>query len=159
MRVLWLLVVLQICSVHGYSQQVTTGPGVGAAPAATESASEGKNPAVTEEGAAADAQTTGPRKSSKSSRNKRTKPTSAKVGELQPTCLYVVQGCDSCAGLMNYLRQAGVVLSINHIERGTYTTFPTVLYSDGTVDHGERIYGQKVPLPRNLCVQECETGA
>ncbi|MGI8907418.1 MAG: hypothetical protein ACR2IE_13115 [Candidatus Sumerlaeaceae bacterium] len=112
----------------------------------------------TQEPASADTPATSSKQSSPS-RPKKAKTVTAKPGVLQPTFVYVAPNCDACSGLLKYLRQAGVVLSIDKVDRGNCTAFPTVIYSDGQTDHGERIYTQKVPLPRKLRIQECESGA
>lgn len=131
------------------------------APAA---ASTQQAPAATVQAPAATAQATAavaseesqPTSSSKSANKAKTKKpaTTAKPGALQPTLVYVAEGCEACAGLMSYLRQAGVVLAINKVEHPKCSLFPTVLYSDGQQDHGERIYNREVPLPKKLGVEE-----
>lgn len=96
------------------------------------------------------------KKSSKSSKKAKTE---AKPKPLQPSVMYVTAGCEACEGLLRYLRQAGVVIKLSVVDRTGYNSFPTVVYTDGKSDHGERIYGRQAQLPKQLKVQQSDTGA
>lgn len=77
---------------------------------------------------------------------------------LQLDHLYVVEGCEACNGLQAYLRRVGVKLSISRVGNSPYSTFPTVVYSDGTTDNGERVYSKTCQFPKSLAVDECRSG-
>jgi hypothetical protein len=85
-----------------------------------------------------------------------TKP--VKKGVLQLDHLYVVEGCEACNGLQSYLRRVGVKLTISRVGNSPYSTFPTVVYSDGTTDNGERVYSKTCQFPKSVAVDECRSG-
>jgi hypothetical protein len=70
-----------------------------------------------------------------------------------------VEGCDACNGLQNFLKRVGVRLRVSHVDQSPYSTFPTVVYSDGSTDNGERIYSKRCQFPKNLSVEECASGS
>ncbi len=78
---------------------------------------------------------------------------------IEPVQLYVVDGCEACAALLNYLNKAGVKLELKKVDRSSCAAYPTVVYSDGAADHGERIYAQKVPLPKSVKVEDARSGS
>lgn len=82
----------------------------------------------------------------------------AKPVEPKPVVIHVTEGCDACAGLLAYMKSAGVKLEAKKAERSKYPAFPTVDYSDGGYDHGERIYGKKVAVPKAVKVISCNSG-
>ena len=85
-------------------------------------------------------------------------PTGGKPKRLQLDHLYVVEGCEACKGLQDYLRRVGVKLSVSRVNNSPYSTFPTVVYSDGTTDNGERIYSKTCQFPKSVAVDECRSG-
>ena len=82
----------------------------------------------------------------------------AAAGIPQLNHVYVVEGCEACNGLQAFLRRVGVKLNVSRIDHSPYSTFPTVIYSDGTSDNGERIYSKRCQFPKNLAVEECSSG-
>lgn len=83
----------------------------------------------------------------------------SKAKPVVPNQLYVVDGCDACAALLKYLKQAGVKLDVKKVERSSCSAYPTVVYTDGAADHGERIYAQQVPLPKSVKVEDARSGS
>jgi hypothetical protein len=77
---------------------------------------------------------------------------------LQLDHLYVVEGCEACNGLQAYLRRVGVKLTVSRVGNSPYSTFPTVVYSDGTTDNGERVYSKSCQFPKSVAVDECRSG-
>jgi len=72
--------------------------------------------------------------------------------------LNVIEGCEVCAAMLDWLKKGGIKLDISHVEHGAYPLYPTVQYSDGTSDHGEKMYKQEVQIPTHLCVVSCTSG-
>jgi hypothetical protein len=70
----------------------------------------------------------------------------------------VIKGCSACEAMQQWLRAGGVELDVTNVEHGKYKLYPTVVYSDKTVDHGERMYKQQVTIPEKLCVVSCSVG-
>jgi hypothetical protein len=147
------IVAAAVCQAQDTSATSAADTPAATAPEVTSSA-----PAA-DQGASVDAKSSSTKAASRSTRGKKPARTYAKSDVLQPTQLYVQTGCEACAGLLGYLRRCGVSLAVSHVDRGRYNMFPTVIYSDGVSDHGERIYGQQVPLPKKITVEECESGA
>lgn len=73
------------------------------------------------------------------------------------TQLNVIEGCEACEALMDWLKSGGVKLKINKIETGKFKLFPTVEYSDKSSDHGEKLYEQTAQIPATLTVVSCKT--
>lgn len=82
----------------------------------------------------------------------------AKAEKTRPTIVHVTEGCDACAALLAHMKAAGVKLEAKKAERAKYPLFPTVDYSDGLYDHGERIYAKKVAVPKSVKVIRCASG-
>ena len=72
--------------------------------------------------------------------------------------IHVIKGCPACEAMQNWLKKAGFKLSVTNIEQGHYKLYPTVIYSDKTADHGERLYRQEVGVPETICVLSCSFG-
>lgn len=70
----------------------------------------------------------------------------------------VIEGCSACETMQNWLRAGGVKLETTSVDRGSYKLYPTVEYSDKTVDHGRRMYKQQVVIPEKICVISCSVG-
>lgn len=74
----------------------------------------------------------------------------------RPVVMYSLAGCPDCAAFKYYLQQSGVRLSVSQTRERNYSLFPTVVYSDGRTDHGERVYARQVALPKSLRVVETD---
>lgn len=72
--------------------------------------------------------------------------------------IHVIQGCTACETMLNWLRQGGVKFDTTRVQQGSYDLYPTVLYSDRTADHGDRLYAQKVQIPEKICLVVCQSG-
>lgn len=72
--------------------------------------------------------------------------------------IHVIKGCTACETMQKWLRDGGVKLEVTHSERGPYSLYPTVVYSDNYRDHGDRMYRQQVTIPEKLCVFSCSVG-
>lgn len=72
--------------------------------------------------------------------------------------IHVIRGCTACEAMQAWLKKGGVTLEIVNVQQGAYALYPTVVYSDRTSDHGDRMYRQQVQIPRKLCVVVCEYG-
>ena len=70
--------------------------------------------------------------------------------------VYTLNGCDACASLKSHLRHSGVELAITHISERKYDLYPTVIYSDGRSDHGNRVWAGRCSLPQSLPVYETD---
>lgn len=78
-----------------------------------------------------------------------------------PVCvdkIHVIKGCAACETMMAWLKQGGVKLEITHVEQGAYSLYPSVVYSDKYVDHGDRMYRQDVAIPGKICIISCSIG-
>jgi hypothetical protein len=73
-----------------------------------------------------------------------------------PVVAYTLAGCPDCAAFKQYLQQSGVRMTTSYTRSRDVSLFPTVVYSDGTSDHGERVYGRQVQLPRALRIVETD---
>lgn len=69
---------------------------------------------------------------------------------------YSLAGCDRCASLKRSLRRSGVSLSITEVDERYFQYYPTVFYSDGHYDHGDRVFVGRCRLPRSLEVIETQ---
>ncbi len=67
---------------------------------------------------------------------------------------YTLSTCQDCIQFKQWLRQAGVRLTTVQTRESPVSVYPTVMYSDGRSDHGERLYSRQVSLPRSLKVVE-----
>jgi hypothetical protein len=72
--------------------------------------------------------------------------------------LNVIEGCEVCGAMMEWLKKGGIKLDMSHVDHGAYPLYPTVEYSDGTQDHGEKMYAQEVQIPARICVISCSSG-
>ncbi len=72
--------------------------------------------------------------------------------------IHVIKGCAACEAMQEWLVKAGIKLERQDVEQGPYRLYPTVVYSDKTVDHGERMYRQLVSIPEKICVISCSVG-
>jgi len=81
----------------------------------------------------------------------------SKQAPVVPVQIHVVEGCDACAALLNHLAAAGVKLVAKKVDRSNCSAFPTVVYSDKTSDHGERIYNRQVPMPKSVKVEDARS--
>lgn len=72
--------------------------------------------------------------------------------------IHVIKGCTACETMQAWLKQGGVKLEIVNVQQGNYALYPTVLYSDRTADHGDRMYKHQVQIPGKVCVVVCEYG-
>jgi hypothetical protein len=77
----------------------------------------------------------------------------------RPSVVHVTEGCQACASLLSHLKAAGTKLETKKVDRSKYPLFPTVDYTDGSYDHGERIYTRQVGVPKSLKVMSCESGS
>lgn len=57
--------------------------------------------------------------------------------------VYTMVGCPHCVVLENALRRAGVRLTKSYTDEYRYASYPTVVYSDGRADNGQRFYNRK----------------
>ena len=57
--------------------------------------------------------------------------------------IYTMVGCPHCTVLENSLKNAGVRLSKSYTDQYRFAAYPTVVYSDGRTDQGQRIYNKK----------------
>jgi hypothetical protein len=64
--------------------------------------------------------------------------------------IYTLHSCPHCMELEGLLQQKGVQLSTTETNQRYYGAYPTVVYSDGSTDHGDRIYGNSVQLPSSI---------
>ncbi len=72
--------------------------------------------------------------------------------------IHIIQGCSACEAMKEWLGKGGVELDITSVQQGAYAMYPTVVYSDKFVDHGERMYKQEVVIPQKICVISCSIG-
>lgn len=70
------------------------------------------------------------------------------------SAIYTLRTCPHCMELESSLQQSGVKLNISGTNQRYYGAFPTVVYTDGTTDHGDRIYGGSVRLPGSVRIIE-----
>lgn len=84
------------------------------------------------------------------------KKSSRRAGSNWPVVAYTLEGCETCSDLKSYLRQCGVSLKIQYTDERYYDAYPTVFYSNGSSDHGERIHWGRTTLPKSLKVVETE---
>lgn len=70
------------------------------------------------------------------------------------SAIYTLRTCPHCIELESSLQQSGVKLNITGTNQRYYGAFPTVVYTDGTTDHGDRIYGGSVRLPNSVRIVE-----
>lgn len=73
-----------------------------------------------------------------------------------PVVAYTLAGCPDCAAFKQYLRQSGVHYTTTYTRDRSVSLFPTVVYSDGRADNGERVYAGQVKLPKNLRLIETD---
>lgn len=67
---------------------------------------------------------------------------------------YTLASCSDCAAFKQFLRQSGVKTTTVSGRDYNVSLYPTVVYSDGTSDNGQRLYARQVKLPRTLRVIE-----
>lgn len=85
----------------------------------------------------------------------------AKAKPAAPVCvaqIYVVKGCAACEAMEQWLKAGGVKLERIDVEQGPHKQYPTVTYSDKSVDHGEKMYKKEVAIPAKICVVSCTFG-
>lgn len=70
--------------------------------------------------------------------------------------VYTMVGCSHCHELESSLRRSGVRLNRVYTDEYRYDAYPTVLYSDGRRDSGQRIYRKTVRLPGSVRVVEAQ---
>src|SRR5436190_12001378 len=63
---------------------------------------------------------------------------------------YTLAGCPDCAAFKRYLRQSGVHYTTTYTRDRNVSLYPTVVYSDGQADNGERVYAGQVHLPKSV---------
>jgi hypothetical protein len=73
-----------------------------------------------------------------------------------PVVAYTLAGCPDCAAFKQFLRESGVHYTTTYTRDRSVSLFPTVVYSDGRADNGERVYGRQVSLPKNLRLIETD---
>jgi hypothetical protein len=73
-----------------------------------------------------------------------------------PVVAYTLAGCPDCAAFKQYLRQSGVHYTTTHTRDRNVSLFPTVVYSDGQADNGERISGGQAKLPKAIRLIETD---
>lgn len=86
------------------------------------------------------------------SRNSHSTPATAKT----PVMAYTLAGCPDCAAFKQYLQSSGVKLATSYTRDRNVSLYPTVVYSDGSTDNGERVYGRQVRLPHTLKLVEAD---
>lgn len=74
----------------------------------------------------------------------------------RPVVVYTLSTCQDCANFKQWLRRAGVRLSTTKTRESPVSLYPTVVYSDGGADHGERVYSRQASLPRTLRIIETD---
>ena len=79
-----------------------------------------------------------------------------KKSAVRPVVAYTLSGCETCASLKSRLRREGVKLHVTHTDKHEYDLYPTVIYSDGRSDHGDRIFRGRCTLPKSLRVYETD---
>lgn len=72
----------------------------------------------------------------------------------RPVLAYMLAGCPDCAAFRSFLQQNGVQIRTRYTRERPVDLFPTVIYSDGYRDHGERTYARQVKLPKSLTLIE-----
>ncbi len=77
--------------------------------------------------------------------------------EVCVTRIHIIKGCGVCETMVSWLTQGGVKLNIKSIDRGEFPTYPTVVYSDGKRDHGDRMYSRNAGIPEAIDVVSCES--
>lgn len=85
------------------------------------------------------------------------KPVSTKKSNVKASsirAIYTVVGCSHCHELERNLWQAGVKISKFHTSEYRYGAYPTVVYSDGRTDNGQRIQRRSVSVPRSVRIIE-----
>ncbi len=80
-----------------------------------------------------------------------------KADEVCVERIHIIKGCSVCEVMMGWLTQGGIKLNIKKVDRGPYPTYPVVLYSDGTRDHGDRMYSRNAGIPEKIEVVSCES--
>lgn len=86
------------------------------------------------------------------------KPAPAKDAKPCVEKLHVIYGCNVCETMVDWLKKGGVELDYTEVQNGAFRLYPMVVYSDKTMDHGERMYKQEVSIPAKLCVIRCNVG-
>lgn len=66
--------------------------------------------------------------------------------------IHVIKGCGACEAMQEWLKKAGVKLELTKTSATHYEMYPTVIYTDKKSDHGQRMYEQKVVIPKKICV-------
>jgi hypothetical protein len=69
---------------------------------------------------------------------------------------YSLEGCDRCTTLKRHLRRKSVSLEITTVDEKYFRYYPTVFYSDGRYDHGDRVFAGRARLPKSLEVIETQ---
>lgn len=70
------------------------------------------------------------------------------------TAIYTLSTCPHCMELKDLLQRKGVRLEAAASDGRSFGAYPTVVYSDGATDHGDRIYGNSVQLPSSVRIIE-----
>lgn len=70
------------------------------------------------------------------------------------SAIYTLRSCPHCMELESRLQQSGVQMSATETSQRYYGAFPTVVYTDGATDHGDRIYNGSVKLPASVRIIE-----
>lgn len=73
-----------------------------------------------------------------------------------PVVAYTLAGCPDCAAFKQFLRAAGVHTTTQYTRENRVSLYPTVVYSDGRTDNGERVYARQVKLPKSLTLIETD---
>lgn len=81
---------------------------------------------------------------------------SGKKSRVTVRAVYTMVGCSHCHELERSLRRSGVRLAKSATDEYRYDSYPTVVYSDGRRDSGQRIYRKGVRLPSRLRVVEAQ---
>lgn len=73
-----------------------------------------------------------------------------KPAVVYPVRMYSLEGCHACEALEQRFVKAGVEITTQSVKRAPFDDFPTVIYSNGASDGGERIYDGKTTTPKTL---------
>lgn len=73
--------------------------------------------------------------------------------------IHIIYGCKTCEAMLDWLKKGGVKIDVTDIQTGAYKLYPTVQYTDKSVDHGELMYEHKAGIPEKLCVIRCNAVA
>ena len=72
--------------------------------------------------------------------------------------IHIIYGCHTCEAMLGWLKKGGVEIEIKETQTGPYKLYPTVIYSDKAVDHGETMYKHQATIPEKICVIRCNVG-